>query len=550
MRIFRLMILLPILLCTTGAFATPACWEIKSCSGSACQLSASSDTPSDRRYFRCGGNGGCASGAIIYVAQEYYKCNSSKWVKLTEDKLSEELSNVRECGDSNADNEHTVQVFINDDTYDFFRENKSGTYLDKSDICKKPKTGAGAGNNPKPVEKSKPTTTVEPVAATEQKTEEPVVIEPAPVQHEEATPSKEKAAPATTSTPAVESITISGTVVDDTGVGLPYTTIVVSGSDIHTIADIDGNFTIQPTSLNDKLEFRFVGFEPVTISVADAQNTPKIVLTGTNKLAEVTTAVCKNLDEEIDPKTGKCVKTKSADEEKEEKTIEPTYEQKASTDETSYTPSADELAQKLKSAQDALAAAHEKENSWANRGVTAASSAMTGLGGMQLAEGIAERRADAEAEKEMRAYIETMKCEYGNGQNVKLGNEEITLPGGNELLDYYTEYKQLADNLKTTKSALGLRSGIESEVLYDRAQSGLYQYASIGKTGGAETSLYRALTDKKSEDAAAWAEQKDAGDKKLKVGGGVAAGGVGAGLLGDAAINTDMIKNIKEVFKK
>ena len=87
-----------------------------------------------------------------------------------------------------------------------------------------------------------------------------------------------------------------------------------------------------------------------------------------------------------------------------------------------------------------------------NRGVTAASSAMTGLGGMQLAEGIAEQRADAEAEKEMRAYIETMKCEYGNGQNVELGNEEITLPGGNELLDYYTEYKQLADNLKTTIS--------------------------------------------------------------------------------------------------
>ncbi len=137
----------------------------------------------------------------------------------------------------------------------------------------------------------------------------------------------------------------------------------------------------------------------------------------------------------------------------------------------------------------------------------------------------------------MRAYIETMKCEYGNGQNVKLGNEEITLPGGNELLDYYTEYKQLADNLKTTKSALGLRSGIESEVLYDRAQSGLYQYASIGKTGGAETSLYRALTDKESADAASWAEQKEKSAKQLKTGALVAGAGVATGIIGNYLVN-------------
>ena len=190
--------------------------------------------------------------------------------------------------------------------------------------------------------------------------------------------------------------------------------------------------------------------------------------------------------------------------------------------------------------------AKEAENSWANRAVTAASTAATGIGAMQAASALAEKRADAEAEKEMRAYIETMKCEYGNGQNVKLGNEEITLPGGNELLDYYTEYKQLADNLKTTKSALGLRSGIESEVLYDRAQSGLYQYASIGKTGGAETSLYRALTDKESEDASAWAEQKEKSAKQLKTGGLVGAGGVGAGIIGNAIIN----KNDNDKTKK
>ena len=554
LRIFRLMILLPILLCTTGVFAAPACWEIKSCSGSACQLSASSDTPSDRRYFRCGGNDGCASGAIIYVAQEYYKCNSSKWIKLTEDKLSEELSNVRECGDSNADNEHTVQVFINNDTYNFFRENKFGTYLDKSDICKKPKTGAGAGNNPEPVEKSKPTTTAEPVATTEQKHEESVVIEPAPVQPEQVTSSTEKAAPAATSTPAVESITISGTVFDDTNLPIPQVNIVVVGNETYGVAaNDDGQYTINGLRADSKLKFSSIGFEAVEKTVTELQESPKVVLKSiSTELKEVTISPC-NDGETWNDKTKQCVPVEQAPAELVDKIAEFVQPELTEKQPKSSTPASDEKKSeqdKLKSAQDALAAAREKENSWANRGVTAASSAMTGLGGMQLAEGIAEQRADAEAEKEMHAYIETMKCEYGNGQNVELGNEEITLPGGNELLDYYTEYKQLADNLKTTKSALGLRSGIESEVLYDRAQSGLYQYASIGKTGGAETSLYRALTDKESEDAAAWAEQKDAGDKKLKVGGGVAAGGVGAGLLGNAAINTDMIKNIKEVFKK
>jgi len=222
------------------------------------------------------------------------------------------------------------------------------------------------------------------------------------------------------------------------------------------------------------------------------------------------------------------------------------------TDETDENVNGDtnqDLSDKLKSARDALAAAKEKENSLANKSLSAISTAATSLGAMQLAEGIAEKKADEEAEKQMRNYISTMKCEYGGGKHVDFGVEE-TLPGGNELLEYYTEYKTLADNLKTTKAALGLRAGIESEVLYDRAQSGLYQYASTGKTGGGETSLFRALTDSESEDATAWSEQKETASKKLKVGGGVAAGGAAVGVIGNAAINTDMIQNIKDAFKK
>ncbi|MBO4746318.1 MAG: hypothetical protein J5613_04605, partial [Alphaproteobacteria bacterium] len=92
--------------------------------------------------------------------------------------------------------------------------------------------------------------------------------------------------------------------------------------------------------------------------------------------------------------------------------------------------------------------------------------------------------------------------------------------------------------------------GIEEEVVYDRAETGLYQYSSVGKTGGAYTSLANALTDPEGEDAAAWNTQKDATKQKLKAGGIVAAGGVAGGVLGNTAINTDTLKNVVGAFKK
>ena len=180
--------------------------------------------------------------------------------------------------------------------------------------------------------------------------------------------------------------------------------------------------------------------------------------------------------------------------------------------------------------------AKETEHSFENRMLGGVSTAATGIGAMQVASAFAEQRADEVAERDMSAYITTMKCEYGGGHQVNLGQEE-TLPGGNELLGYYNEYREIAERLKETKNALGLRPGIESEVLYDRAQSGLYQYASIGKTGGGETSLYRALTDETGADAVAWAEQKEKSAKQLKTGASVVGAGVATGIIGNAIIN-------------
>ena len=196
-----------------------------------------------------------------------------------------------------------------------------------------------------------------------------------------------------------------------------------------------------------------------------------------------------------------------------------------------------DIIKKLQDAQSALDAARDKENSLANKLLTGASTAATGIGAMQAASAIAEQRADRNAERDMRQYITTMQCEYGDGKIINLGNTDVTLPGGNELLEYYSEYKSLADNLKTTKSALGLRSGIESEVLYDRAQSGLYQYATAERGTGGEISLYRVLTDTEGADAARWAEQKESTAKQLKTGAIVAAAGIATGIIGNRIIN-------------
>ena len=205
--------------------------------------------------------------------------------------------------------------------------------------------------------------------------------------------------------------------------------------------------------------------------------------------------------------------------------------------------------EQLDKAVDAYKKAKDNEQSLANRTLTAASTAATGLGMMTMASAKAEQKADEEAEQDMKAYLATFKCEYGRGQSVKASEEEVTLPGGNELVNYYQEYKSLADNLKNTKKALGLRAGIESEVVYDKAESNLYKYSSVGKTDGAFTSLSRALTDNEGEDAAAWNAQKEETAQKVKTGTIAAGGGILGGVAGDAAINTDMIQNIANKFK-
>lgn len=198
---------------------------------------------------------------------------------------------------------------------------------------------------------------------------------------------------------------------------------------------------------------------------------------------------------------------------------------------------------KLKAYEDAK----ETEQSNANRLLTSASTAATGIGGMELAQGLSEQKADKAAEQAMSAYISTMRCSYGNGKSVKAGTEEIELPGGNNsnMMKYRTEYTALAADLKERKNALDMTPGIESEEILDKSQMGLYDDENVGINGGRYASLYRAQMLGSESDQAQLDEAKQTSKTRV-IGGAVAAGvGVVGGIIGDELINQSLSSSTK-----
>lgn len=188
---------------------------------------------------------------------------------------------------------------------------------------------------------------------------------------------------------------------------------------------------------------------------------------------------------------------------------------------------------------------HDKENSTANKLIGAAGIGATGIGTSQALSALSEQRADNRAENDMRAYLATIKCDYGTGKTVNGGDTGIELPGGNELTQYVTQYKTLAADLKVRKTALGMSPGIESETIIDAAETGLYDNAATGKTNGAFTSLSRALSDETSADAQAWAQQKANTASKLKTGAIVAGVGAVGSAIANLAVNSGADKQNK-----
>lgn len=196
------------------------------------------------------------------------------------------------------------------------------------------------------------------------------------------------------------------------------------------------------------------------------------------------------------------------------------------------------ISQNLKKLEDAYQQAKERETSLANRTLTAMTMAATGIGGMQLAQGLAEQKADKDAEMAMDAYMATFRCEYGGGKSFKGGATQIELPGGNnsEMMKLRQSYFKLAADLKERKNILGLKAGIESLVVLDKVQTGLYDDEGVGVTSGAYGSLYRAKMGSEADQA----KLDEAGQVSAgRVKGGGAALGTGAvgGVSGDLLIN-------------
>ena len=216
---------------------------------------------------------------------------------------------------------------------------------------------------------------------------------------------------------------------------------------------------------------------------------------------------------------------------------------------TAKDPRTDEEKQKaLAEKQAAYDEAKETEQSLENRMLGGLTMAATGIGGMELAQGLAEQKAAAAAEQDMSAYIATFRCTYGDGKQVKAGPDEIELPGGNDanMMKYRNEYMTLAADLKVRKEALEMKPGIESEEILDKSQMGLYDQENTGIESGAYASLYRAKMLGSEEDQAKLDEE--AKKSKARVIGGATALGVGVvgGMVGNSLINGelgDLVKN-------
>ena len=202
---------------------------------------------------------------------------------------------------------------------------------------------------------------------------------------------------------------------------------------------------------------------------------------------------------------------------------------------------------KIDKAQEAYDKAKENEQSLENRMLGGLTTLATGIGGMQLAQGLAEKNADADADKDMDAYIETMRCSYGEGNSVKFSTDPVELPGGNnpELLKYRSEYIALAADLKERKTALDMKPGIEAEEILDKASSGLYDDVNTGITGGTYASRYRAVVGNEKDKKALAAAKKEA--KTRMIAGGVIAGvGFAGGMIANSLMNGKLGELIKE----
>ena len=359
-------------------------------------------------------------------------------------------------------------------------------------------------------------------------------------------------------------VNYTGVVKDEQGNILPGTNIYVVGTSKGCATDNDGKFGENGSCKlpSNKVRVSFIGFKTKEISLKSSNN--NIVLEeDNNEIAGPTVIgknkVCSTAGGEIKKKpdgedycacpNGKELKGNSCEAE-----ATPTETNPTETTPTETTPeqTKDEKKKALEEAEKNYADKKANEQSTANKTLTALTTAATGIGGMELAMGLSQQKADKEADANMAAYLESFSCSYGEGKRVKAGIEEIELPGGNdaEMMKLRAEYIALANDLKERKTALGMQPGIESEEILDKATMGLYDDESIGITNGAYSSLYRAKMLGSEEDQAKIDSERKASKNRVIAGGVLVGAGVVGGIIGNSAINGKLAEKIKEAKEK
>ena len=177
-------------------------------------------------------------------------------------------------------------------------------------------------------------------------------------------------------------------------------------------------------------------------------------------------------------------------------------------------------------AQAAAAEARENELSRQNRTLTAATMAATGIGGMQLARGMAEQRADQHGADTMDAYLRSIRCGIGVNRNLTLG-EQGTAPGRSaEFGDAVMEAVMLAQQISNARNHLGMHPGMEEDFLNMIDTSMLF----TGRGSDTEGFANRFDTAQERLDSGAARD-------RMAAGGAMVGGGVAGGIAGNQMIN-------------
>ncbi len=161
----------------------------------------------------------------------------------------------------------------------------------------------------------------------------------------------------------------------------------------------------------------------------------------------------------------------------------------------------------------------------------------TGIGGSMMAAGIAEQNQDELAKLKAAGNISTIKCGYGSVQDIAIDTMGISLDNGNALIDLYGEYQTIANRVKNSKESLGMLPGIESEVVFDKANSGLYDNTGSGAINKSFAAASESVRNPTGQNAEQFQSQQDESAKQKTTGMVVGGAGLLFGATSDVLID-------------